>query len=142
MTKGEIIESVLKDLRSDASVKRRRDREVDEEERDVIAHLEFLLRNAEPDSDIRTCADFVNLNVECCTNCHFFMFPFDMPLVRKLKNGEYAWICCAMSSAIKSTAGGEVAAKSPPTEQPAKSTGYKPFADFFGGRNRDHNDAK
>jgi hypothetical protein len=140
MTKGEIIESVLKDLRSDASVKRRRPREVDEEEQDVITHLEWLLRYAQPDSDIRTCTDFVHLNVECCTTCYYFMFPYDMPLITKLKNGEYAWICCAMSSAIKSATGGEAPRKSPPPEPPAKSVGYKPFADFFGGKSQ-NNDA-
>ena len=132
MTKGEIIEGVLKELRSGRTVKRKRPSEDDEEEEAVVTHLEKVLRDAQPGEDILTCADFLYLNAECCTTCHYFMFPFDMPLMHKLKNGEYAWICCAMSSAVTRAAGGEIPVKSPPPEQPAKSTEYKPFADFFG----------
>ena len=35
-----------------------------------------------------------------------FMFPYDMPLITRLKSGEYAWVCCAISFAIKSASGG------------------------------------
>jgi hypothetical protein len=70
------------------------------------------------------------------------MFPYDMCSVTKLKNGEYAWICCAMQAALKRSGGGQIPVKRPPPEQPAKFAGYKPFADFFGGKNRDHNDAE
>jgi hypothetical protein len=132
MTKGEIIEGILKELRSNTPAKRKRPSEDDEEEQNVITYLEKALRDAQPDTDIRTCTDFIHLNVECCTTCHFFMFPYDMPLMVKLKSGEYAWIRCAVSSVIKNAAGDDTPVKSPLAEQPAKSTGYKPFAEFFG----------
>ncbi len=106
----------------------------------MTEHLEVLLRDADPETDILSCADFIELNVECCTQCHWFMFPYDMCSVTKLKNGEYAWICCAVKSAIMRTHGDEIPVKRT-AEAPAKSTGYKPFADFFGGR-VEHNDIK
>ena len=71
MTKGEIIESVLKEMRSGATLRGRRPSEEDEDERNVITHLENLLQDAQPDTDIRTCNDFIHLNVECCTTCHY-----------------------------------------------------------------------
>ena len=137
MTKGGIIENVLKEMRAARSRKTRRPAEEDKEEQDVIEHLEKLLRDAEPDTDILTCTDFIELNVECCTQCHWFMFPYDMCSVTKLKNGEYAWVCCAIGSVIKRASGEEILLKGPPPEQPAKSMGYKPFADFFGGKVED-----
>ncbi len=140
MTKGEIIERILKEMRIGASVKRRRSNEEDAEEQDAIDHLENLLRDAEPDEDILTCADFVDLKVECCTTCHYFMLPYDMPRLIRLKNGEYAWLCCAIQSAIKRAPGGDIPVKSPAPEQPTKSMGYKPFADFFGGKIGDDDD--
>jgi hypothetical protein len=120
MTKGGIIENVLKEMRAARSRKTRRPAEEDKEEQDVIEHLEELLRDA-----------------ECCTQCHWFMFPYDMCSVTKLKNGEYAWVCCAIGSVIKRASGEEILLKGPPPEQPAKSMGYKPFADFFGGKVED-----
>jgi hypothetical protein len=132
MTKGEIIESILKEMRTDASVKRRRPREEDEDEQNVVTHLENLLHDAQPDTDIRTCAYFIDFNVECCTTCHYFMFPYDMPRMIKLKSGECAWVCCAIHSAIMRTRGGEIPVKRPSPEPSAKFAGYKPFAEFFG----------
>jgi hypothetical protein len=134
MTKGGIIENVLKEMRSARSRKKRRPAEDDKEEQEVIDHLEKLLRGAEPDTEILSCADFIELNGECCPTCHHYMFPFDMCSVTKLKNGEYAWICCAMKSAITRASGGEISVKIKPSEAPAKPAGYKPFADFFGGK--------
>jgi hypothetical protein len=66
------------------------------------------------------------------------MFPYDMAQIVKLKSGEYAWICCAIQSAIKSGGGGKVPVKRPPPELPAKAVGYKPFAEFFGGSKVNH----
>jgi len=137
MIKGQIIEGVLKELRVAASRNRTRPAEEDREEQDVIDHLEWLLRDAEPGADILTCADFIDLHFECCTQCHFFMFPFDMCKVVKLKSGEYAWICCALRSASKRGVGEVIPVKRSPPEQTAKYTGYKPFADFFGGKQVD-----
>jgi hypothetical protein len=142
VTKGEIIENVVKEMRdSSTHTKRRRPSEEDEEERDVINHLEKLLRDAQPDTNILTCTDFTHLNVECCTQCHYFMFPYDMCQITRLRSGEYLWVCCAIDSAIKRASGGAIPVKSPFPEQPMKSAGYKPFADFFGGKGED-NDAK
>lgn len=133
MTKGEIIESVLKELRSSPSTKRQRSSEDDDDEQDVITYLEKVLRDAQPATDTRICTDYIDLNVECCTPCHDFIFPFDMSPMIRLKNDEYAWVCCAIGRAIKSASGGEIPVKSPAPQQPATSFGYKPFAEFFGG---------
>ena len=101
----------------------------------MITQLEKLLRDAAPDQDILTCADFAYLNAECCPTCHFFMFPYDMCSAVKLRSGEYAWLCCAIGNAVKSASGREISAKRKPPDETAKSAGYKPFADFFGGSN-------
>jgi hypothetical protein len=125
MTKGEIIESVLKELRSGRTVKRKRPSEDDEEEEAVVTHLEKLMQDAPPETNILTCADLSDLNVECCTQCHYFMFFYDMCSVVKLKSGEYAWLCCA----LKRVERGKISEKALPPEQSAKSAGYRPFAD-------------
>lgn len=141
MTKGEIIEGVLKEMRSASTRQRKRPNEEDTEEQDVIDHLEKLLRDAKPDEDILICADFVDLEVECCPTCHYFLFPFfDMSPAVRLKSGRSAWVCCAVGSAVK-LVGGEVTVKRMSPEQPAKSAEYRPFAEFFGGKVED-GDAK
>ena len=85
MTKGGIIENILKEMRAARSRKIRRPAEKHKEEQEIIEHLEQLLRAANPDIDILTCADFIELNIECCTQCQWFMFPYDMCSVTKLK---------------------------------------------------------
>lgn len=104
MTKGEIIESVLKELRSGTTVKRKRTSEEDDEQ-DVITHLEAVLPEAQSGDDILTCADFVHLSVECCDTCHHYSFPYDMSPMVKLQTGRYAWICCG----VKRATGGQIA---------------------------------
>lgn len=141
LTKGQIIERVLNEMRAAYSHKIRRPIEEDEREQEVITHLEKLLRDAAPDEDVLTCTDFNYLQTQCCTTCHFCMFPFDFSQGVRLRTGEYAWVCCAIGSAIKS-GGAKIPVKSQPPEQPAKSAGHKPFTDFFGGKSRDHDDAK
>jgi hypothetical protein len=132
MTKGQIIESVLEEMRATYSHKIRRPNEEDEEEQEVIAQLGKLLRDAAPDEDILTCADFTDLNLECCTTCHYFMYPFDFSQGVRLKNGEYAWVCCAIGSAVN-RAGRLALVKRVPAEERVNPAGYKPFADLFGG---------
>jgi hypothetical protein len=135
MTKGEIIESVLKEMRIASTHRRGRPNEEDTEEQDVIDHLENLLREAEREEDILTCTDLVDLKVECCPTCHNFLFPFfDMAPAVRLKSGRCAWVCCAVGSALKRTRGGEVPVKRPSSDQPSGSAEYKPFADFFDGK--------
>ena len=56
-----------------------------------------------------------------------------MAAVTKLKSGEYAWICCAIKSAVMKSPSRKFAVKSGSREQAATPEGYKPFADFFGG---------
>jgi hypothetical protein len=141
MTKGEIIENILKEMRVSASRKRQRSSEEDEEEQNVVTHLEKLLQDAPIETDIRVCADFIDLNVECCGTCHDYVFPYDMSAVIRLKSGEYAWVCCAIGSAIRRTPGAEIPVKHPSPVQPARSAEYRPFADFFRGKVKD-NDAK
>ena len=99
----------------------------------MITHLEAVFHEAQPGDDILTCPDFVHLTVECRETCHHYSFPYDMSPMVKLKTGEYAWICCG----VKRAAVGQIPVETTPPEQPAKSTGYKPFADFFGGNEVD-----
>ena len=132
LTKGQIIEGVLNEMRATYSHKMRRPSEEDEEEQKVITQLEKLLRDATPDENILTCADFADLNAECCPTCHYFMFPVDMSQGVRLKTGEYAWVCCAIGSAVK-RAGRMISVKSVTPEKQVNPAGYKPFADFFGG---------
>ena len=54
--------------------------------------------------------------------------------VVKLRSGGYAWVWCAIGSAVKSAGDGKTLAKSPPPEQPPKTAGYKPFADLPCGK--------
>jgi hypothetical protein len=112
MTKGEIIASVLKELRSATTVKRKQPNEDDEEEQDVITHLEAVLQEAQPGEDILTCADFAHLSIECCDTCVHYSFPYDMSPMVKLETGEYAWICCGVNRA----ASGQIPVKRPAPE--------------------------
>lgn len=133
MTKGEIIASVLKELKSLATEEGMRSSEYVEDERDVIKHLQAVMREAQLGADIRTCADFLDLKVECCDTCHRFGFPREMSPMVELKSGGYAWICCAIELAL----GREISVKLRRRDRRVGSAGYKPFAEFFGGKQID-----
>ena len=93
MTKGEIIESVLKEVEG-------RLLEDDESyEEAAVRHLEATLGGEDPSTNIRTCDDFGHLNVECCDICHIFSLPFEMEL-KNLEGGGNAWICCALGRVL------------------------------------------
>ena len=85
MTKNEIIEKTLKDVREHQGV----DRLNPEYEEDIVTTLNELL----PDGDIKTCEDFKHFNVECCGTCHTFLPETEMYRV-ELPEGGIAWICC------------------------------------------------
>jgi hypothetical protein len=50
------------------------------------------------DMDIKTCADFRHLNVECCQTCHELPH-YDMSLI-SLPDGKRAWVCGAVKEAL------------------------------------------
>lgn len=137
MIKNDIITSVLKNLRDSLTDEGLRSSTYADDQNDVAAHLEGILQDAGPGADIRTCADFIHLNVECCDTCHSFGFPYDMSPMVELKAGGHAWICCAIERAL----GEDIAAKNLQPQMRIKPAGYKPFADFFGARDQ-NNDAK
>lgn len=52
-----------------------------------------------PDREFKTCED-LSLGVECCDSCHTFYPHYDMYL-ETLPNGELAWLCCRVRSALR-----------------------------------------
>jgi hypothetical protein len=98
--KYEIIQQILEQHLRDESVGNEehlcRDSGNKEE---VIATLEASLQNADGDDEIRTCADFKGLNIECCETCHTF-YPEDEMALLDVEAGGNAWLCCAMGRAL------------------------------------------
>jgi hypothetical protein len=85
MTKNEIIEKTLKDMRPLEPGR----------EEIVVAELQRRL----PDAEIKTCDEFKHLNAECCESCHTFNAHFEMKLI-DLPDGTKAWVCHPVEWAI------------------------------------------
>jgi hypothetical protein len=134
MTKNEIITGVLKNLRDNSTEEDLQSSTYADDQNDVISYLEAVLHDAEPNANIRTCADFVDLNVQCCDTCHHFGFPYDMSPLAELKAGGHTWTCCSIEGAL----GEDLIVKHRKSGMPAKAAEYKPFADFFGGSKVNH----
>src|ERR1017187_7729332 len=103
MTKGEIIEGVLKEFTA-SSIE-----DDPEYEQLAIDHLDEVFREEDPYIDIRTCSDFSHLGIECCDTCYHFTPGFEMKL-DDIESGGKAWICCAMSRALNPNRAGEAGA--------------------------------
>jgi hypothetical protein len=91
MTKNQIIEKTVKDICEHRGVAKL-DLELEE-------YISATVGVCLPDGDIRTCADFKHLGVECCDTCHGFMPETEMYLIDLLE-GDKAWICCAVRSEL------------------------------------------
>jgi hypothetical protein len=61
----------------------------------VIARIQNWL----PDTQIKTCAAFGNLNTPCCQTCHTFSPDHHMYFI-DLPDGASAWVCCALARAM------------------------------------------
>src|SRR5664280_3479681 len=92
MKKEEIIENLRKELT-----------ELYSEDPEYLAMaiecVESNLSREDSNANIRTCADFSDLNIECCQTCHHFYPHYEMQLV-DIESGGNAWICCAFSRAL------------------------------------------
>jgi hypothetical protein len=94
MTKVEIISQTLKNIGvSPTQGKLLFDGEQDEE-----AFIISVLRDVLPEGDIKTCEDFRHLEVDCCNLCHEHSH-YDMSVI-KLPDGEKAWVCGSVKSAL------------------------------------------
>jgi hypothetical protein len=99
MTKGGIIEGILKDSRTRVNEGGTLYAAEADNEQEIIETLEASLKGLETDADIRTCEDFGHLNVACCETCHTSYPHFEMSLI-DLETGGNAWICCALDRAL------------------------------------------
>lgn len=80
MTKDEIIALTLQQMGPDPGY-----------EHVVIGELQKKL----PEREIKTCADFRHLKIECCDSCHTAYPHYDMYLIA-LADGSLAWVCCPL----------------------------------------------
>lgn len=87
MTRNEIIEKTLKDMRRGPL----------DPEAEAIDKAELQCRL--PDTEIKTCEDFKHLNVECCETCHRYYPVYEMKLI-DLPDGTKAWVCDPVEWAI------------------------------------------
>ncbi len=94
MTKAEIISKTLQDMRRIGYEKGPLFNGMQDEEQFIVSILQDVLLQA----DIKTCDDFKHLGVECCAICHegaaYEMSVIDLP------DGEKAWLCDALETAI------------------------------------------
>jgi hypothetical protein len=102
VTKSEIIESTLKAMGCKWELLppdgQERDDNDSADRYNLIVIQELFERL--PEVELRTCADFAHLGVECCDTCHYFYPHYDM-YVEDLSDGGKAWICCAVSRALR-----------------------------------------
>ena len=96
MTKNEIIEKTLRDMKLTPPKHEIAFSDEQDEEEFIISVLQDSLP---ADVDIRTCDDFRHLNVECCETCHNFYPHYEMSLV-DLPGGGKAWVCDTVKWAI------------------------------------------
>jgi hypothetical protein len=68
-------------------------------EEQVLSELNKRLRGVLPNTDLRTCADFAHLGVDCCPICHFDYPEFELALV-EIESGGRAWLCCALDRTL------------------------------------------
>ena len=73
------------------------DDSVDEEEV-IIAELD----SRSPDTNIQTCADFGQLDVDCCKSCHTFYPEYEMSVI-PLPDGGTGWVCDPVKDAVNGT---------------------------------------
>ena len=99
MTKNEIIQATLRAMRQDRGLRssgETGDNDWDAYEVIVIAAMTERLA----DRDLGTCADFGELGVECCHTCHT-LYPHHEMYIEDLPDGNKAWICCFVHSALR-----------------------------------------
>jgi hypothetical protein len=96
MTKDEVIERTLMGMELYWSWGQRGvTAEEVEHARSVVAQIQNWL----PDTQIKTCAAFGDLNTPCCQTCHTFSPDHHMYFI-DLPDGTSAWVCCALARAV------------------------------------------
>ncbi len=99
MKKDEIIQTTLRAMRQDRDLLANGetgDDDWDSYEAIVIAAMTERL----PERDFTTCADFGELGAECCHTCHT-LYPHYEMYIEDLPDGNKAWICCFVHSALR-----------------------------------------
>ena len=99
MTKSQIIEKVLKEFRNVSQETGIPEGDDADYEKVIVAAIEKSLRGVEQDTEIRTCEDFLDLNVKCCECCHGIYQHFEVSLI-EIESGGNAWVCCALDRSL------------------------------------------
>ncbi|MGB8477895.1 MAG: hypothetical protein WCE63_03515 [Acidobacteriaceae bacterium] len=98
MKKDEIIQTTLRAMRQDRGLFPNDD-SGDDDWDDQLDLVIATLTERLPDLDFRTCADFGELGVKCCPTCHTFTPHWEM-YIEDLPDGNKAWLCCSIRSAL------------------------------------------
>jgi len=102
MTKAEIIQITLSALREgDVLWSGTPDAESSDTREDYEASVVIpaLMERLPDNEEIKTCADFPDIGVTCCSICHSFYPHYDMYL-EDMPDGSKAWVCCFVRSAL------------------------------------------
>jgi hypothetical protein len=96
MTRNDLISKTIQECTADALYK----------EEVIWPELQRIL----PRADLQTCADFCQLEADCCSTCHSFYPHYEMTLFEHSESG-YAWVCCAVYAKLHGQSGGSEAAE-------------------------------
>ena len=99
VTKTQIITETLKFAEPKTTAAQGGDDDTGYSEEEIVKVLHRSLAGLPADSLLRPCADFSQLNVECCETCHYHDPHFEMALI-DVEGGGNAWICCALDRAL------------------------------------------
>jgi hypothetical protein len=102
MTRNEIVEKTLTEIRSRFEGREEPYSEEPDHEEIVIA----TLRERLPETDIKTCEDFQLVQAQCCETCHTFYPHYDMKVI-DLPDGSRAWVCDPLKDGVYSERDGQ-----------------------------------
>ncbi len=101
MKKSEIIETTLAAMRRPGGLlDSSQDSQDDNDEYEKSVVMPTLLERLPDGVEIKTCSDFADLAVTCCERCHTLYAFYEMYL-EDLPGEDKAWICCAISRALR-----------------------------------------
>jgi hypothetical protein len=100
MTRNEIVEKTLTEIRSRFEGREEPYSEEPDHEEIVIA----TLRERLPETDIKTCEDFQLVQAQCCETCHTFYY--DMKVI-DLPDGSRALVCDPVKDGVYSERDGQ-----------------------------------
>jgi hypothetical protein len=98
LTKDEIIRAILRAMRQERDLLASGETGGDDWHNcEAIAIAAMTERLS--DRDFKTCVDFGELGVECCHTCHT-LYPHYEMYIEDLPDGNKAWLCCFIRSAL------------------------------------------